>query len=401
MLNDDTALEGMADELAAVAVCIAQHTGRFLELLGELDRAGFHAQEGYCTMADWLAFRVQMKPGTAREHLRVARALLELPKTLAALKAGTLSFSQVRAITRVADAESEAALIATARHATAAQLERIVAGVHRAGKDDPRERIEARREARLFFDDDGMLVVRARLAPEEGAVFLRAMDEARRQLWERPEQADRPVEQARVDAFALIAERALGGTARTSGDRAMVVIHVDEEVLRSDATGESRIVDAAGVSAETSRRLSCDASLVAVSPDGSFGRRTRTIGAALRRALDARDEGRCRFPGCSCRVVDAHHVVHFAKGGATELSNLTSLCRRHHVRVHEGGYRVEMVHGEPRFFAPNGKEVRVLAPDARPELRLSAEEVARHRLTLSSRWDGARPDYAEIVATLC
>jgi len=99
--------------------------------------------------------------------------------------------------------------------ATAAQLERILAGVHRAGAPDGRARIEARRSAELFFDEDGMLVVRARLAPEEGATLLRAMDEARRELWERPDAAERPVEQARADAFALIADKALGATARS------------------------------------------------------------------------------------------------------------------------------------------------------------------------------------------
>ena len=121
-----------------------------------------------------------------------------------------VSFSQVRAITRVADADSEAALLETAKYATAAQLERIVAGVHGAGADaaDERTRIEGRRCAQLFFDEDGMLVVRARLAPEEGAVLLRAMEAARKDLWER-DGAERPTEQQRADAFALIADRSL------------------------------------------------------------------------------------------------------------------------------------------------------------------------------------------------
>src|SRR5512134_3800792 len=156
MLND-VSTETLADELAAVAVHIAQHTGRFLELLAELESREIHAHHGFRTMADWLAFRVQMNAGTAREHQRVARALVGLPKTLAALQAGVVSYSQVRAITRVAEAHTEAAILETARHATAAQLERILAGVHSAGAPDGRARIEARRSAELFFDEDGML----------------------------------------------------------------------------------------------------------------------------------------------------------------------------------------------------------------------------------------------------
>jgi hypothetical protein len=201
-----------------------------------------------------------------------------------------------------------------------------------------------------------------------------------------------------VDAFALIADKALGGKPRSGGDRQLVVVHVDEAVLRSpEVSGESRMADAAGVPAETSRRLACDASVV---EDG--GRRTRTIRAALRRALERRDLGRCRFPGCSCRIVDAHHVEHWANGGATELGNLCSLCRRCHRRVHEGGYRVEMVDGEPRFFRPDGRAIAAVPPPSPPraELRLDASQIAADRLTLVSRWDGARPDYAEVVATL-
>jgi len=402
MLND-VSTETLADELAAAAVRIAQHTGRFLELLAELERREIHAHHGFRTMADWLAFRVQMNAGTAREHLRVARALVGLPKTLAALAAGVVSYSQVRAITRVAEAHTEAAILETARHATAAQLERILAGVHRAGARDGRARIEARRSAELFFDEDGMLVVRARLAPEEGATLLRAMDEARRELWERPDAAQRPVEQARADAFALIADKALGATARSGGERQMIVVHVDEEVLRSpDSSGESRIGDK-GVPAETARRLACDSSVIEVAAAGEVGRRTRVVRAALRRALAVRDEGRCRFPGCSCRVVDAHHVVHFANGGATELTNLVSLCRYHHTFVHEGGYRIEWIGHEPRFIRPDGRPVPTAPPPgpSQPERRLGAEEVAAHRLTLASRWDGSRVDYAEVVASLC
>ena len=103
------------------------------------------------------------------------------------------------------------------------------------------------------------------------------------------------------------------------------------------------------VSAETSRRLACDASVVVLheGADGSaldVGRKTRSIPPAIRRALNARDTG-CRFPGCTARHCDAHHLVHWADGGRTSLDNLVLLCRRHHRLLHEGGYRIE---GEQR-----------------------------------------------------
>jgi hypothetical protein len=99
---------------------------------------------------------------------------------------------------------------------------------------------------------------------------------------------------------------------------------------------------AVDVSAETSRRISCDASVVLMryGSDGAVldvGRKTRTVPPSIRRALQARDRS-CRFPGCTARRCDAHHVEHWMDGGATSLDNLVHLCRRHHRAVHEGGF---------------------------------------------------------------
>jgi hypothetical protein len=113
------------------------------------------------------------------------------------------------------------------------------------------------------------------------------------------------------------------------------------------------------VSAETSRRLACDASLVLMRHDANgdvltVGRKTRTIPPSIRRALAARDTS-CRFPGCTARRCDAHHVVHWADGGATSLDNLLLLCRRHHRAVHEGGFGVvRHPDGTTTFVRPDG-----------------------------------------------
>ncbi|MDT8369970.1 MAG: HNH endonuclease signature motif containing protein, partial [Longimicrobiales bacterium] len=103
------------------------------------------------------------------------------------------------------------------------------------------------------------------------------------------------------------------------------------------------------------------------------GRRTRTVSPALRRALELRDRG-CRFPGCSCRFTDAHHIVHWADGGRTDLKNLVLLCRRHHRAVHEGGMRVCLDRdGRVAFFTPRGRAVsdaprRGLPPTSEPDV---------------------------------
>jgi len=99
----------------------------------------------------------------------------------------------------------------------------------------------------------------------------------------------------------------------------------------------------ADVSAETSRRICCDAGVSVLSKDQEentldIGRKTRIIPPAMRRALKARDEN-CRFPGCTHKhYIDGHHIKHWSEGGETSLDNLVQLCRHHHRLVHEGGF---------------------------------------------------------------
>jgi 5-methylcytosine-specific restriction endonuclease McrA len=227
----------------------------------------------------------------------------------------------------------------------------------------------------MYHGDDGMLVVRGRLAPEIGAVLVQALTATREALYQRARahigdrapadvSAETPtMAQQHADALGLLAEAALhhGIEPGTPGERYQVVVHVDAPVLaESDAPGESALEHGGRVSAETSRRLACDASRV-VMQHGRDGRvvevaaRTRTIPPALRRALDHRDRG-CRFPGCGSRFGQGHHIRHWARGGPTKLSNLVLLCRRHHRTVHEEGYRVDrQPDGELQFRQPDGR----------------------------------------------
>ncbi len=159
------------------------------------------------------------------------------------------------------------------------------------------------------------------------------------------------------------------------------------------------------ISAETARRLACDASTVEMQhgPGGEIlavGRRTRTISPALRRALNARDR-QCRFPGCRNVRVDAHHVSHWAHGGATALDNLVLLCRRHHRAVHEEGFRVTLdAAGNVEFVRPDGRPLpeapappdwtgRPLAP---VRARLERDGVSIDPDTLTPDWRGERLD---------
>src|SRR5438093_1409997 len=167
------------------------------------------------------------------------------------------------------------------------------------------------------------------------------------------------------------------------------------------------------VSAETSRRLACDASRVVMqhARDGRIvevAAKSRTIPPALRRALHHRDRG-CRFPGCGVRLGQGHHIRHWAQGGPTTLSNLAMLCRRHHRAVHEEGYQVaRQADGQLQFRRPDGH----LFPEVPPPIVISYDALralrARnktaglvlHSHTLTPGWLGERLDVGYAIDVL-
>src|SRR5213594_3507403 len=323
---DTLALDRLGDEIAELSAHLDAATARLLDLIREFDaREGWNT--GFRSCAAWLSWRVGLDLGAARERVRVARALGTLPRLAQALARGELSYAKVRALTRVATPETEARLVAVGRAGTAEQVERIVRGWRRV------DRIaEAREEARrhqsralhVYPDEDGMVIIRGRLAPEVGAVLVQALTAAREAVYRtRGVSAETPtMVQQQADALALLAETALhhGIDPGAPGERYQVVVHVDADVLAdADQPGQSVLEDGARVPAGTSQRLACDASRVVMrhGRDGhvvEVAARTRTIPPALRRALHHRDRG-CRFPGCGVRFGQGHHIRHWAQGG--------------------------------------------------------------------------------------
>jgi len=427
---DTHSLDSLGDEIADLSVHLDAATARLLDLIREFDaRGGWN--NGFSSCAAWLSWRVGLDIGAARERVRVAHALETLPRLAQALARGELSYAKVRALTRVATPETEERLLAVGRAGTADHVERIVRGWRRMDrKAEAQEdaRRHARRELYMYQGDDGMVVIRGRLAPEVGAVLAQALAAARETLYQRTRtqpgavsSPDVPAEtptmpQQQADAMGLLAETALhhGIDPGSPAERYQVVVHVDAPVLEDpDAPGQSALEDGARVSAETSRRLACDASRVLMQ-HGREGRvvevaaRTRTIPPALRRALQHRDRG-CRFPGCGSRFGQGHHIHHWARGGPTTLSNLAMLCRRHHRAVHEEGYQVDrQPDGQLRFRRPDGQ----LLPEVprSPEVagdpvqavraRNEAEGLVLHARTAMPGWMGERLNVAWAIDVL-
>jgi 5-methylcytosine-specific restriction endonuclease McrA len=362
--NPAADLDRLGDEIAELSAHLEAATARLLDLIREFDaRGGWNT--GFRSCAAWLSWRVGLDPGAARERVRVARALETLSLLAQALARGELSYAKVRALTRVATPETEARLLGVGRAGTAVHVERIVRGWRRV------DRLAEAREA---------------------------------------------AGQHKSRALSVLAETALHHELDPGapGERYQVVVHVDAAVLADpDQPGQSVLEEGARVSAETSRRLACDASRVVMRHDEAgrlldVGARTRTIPPALRRALHHRDRG-CRFPGCGGRFTQGHHIRHWAQGGPTTLSNLALLCRRHHRAVHEEGYQVAREpDGVLCFRRPDGR----LLPEVPPPAPVPADpvnalrathEVQRLRLharTMCAGWLGERLDVGWAIDVL-
>ncbi len=354
---------------------------RWLLMVGEFDRREAWEPWGLRSCAHWLSWRCGVALNAARERVRVARRLVELPLITAAFSQGELSYAKVRALTRVANEANEPELVEVARTATASQLERIVRTYRKAQIQEElveaNDRHQARR-ARWYWDDDGSFVLSARLSPEDGALVLAALEAGR--TTDMPPAASTadvsaetsPAAVRNADALVGAARLALSAVEHNDGGDApcQVVLHVDAPVLAAaDTEGRCYLENGPSLPPETARRLSCDAEVIAVIHERDHaspldvGRKTRRVSRALRRALRVRDGG-CRFPGCSNRrFVDAHHIVHWLRGGETTLANLALLCRRHHRLVHEEGYGLTVAgDGVFVFTRPDGEPV----PDAPP-----------------------------------
>jgi hypothetical protein len=429
-------------------------THRWLHLIAEFDRRNGWSDGSTHSCAHWLNWKCGLDIGAAREKVRVAHALEGLPLIDAAMGRGELSYSKVRALTRVASPATEEILVNVALHGTTHHVESLVRQFRRVQEVEELSR-EARQHAgrRLtyFHDDDGSLVVKLQLPAESGAQLLKALDAAMIDVplpWhcqdhlhvspETPETRERSTSHTcfiddlpspsarRADALVVLAESFLkhGAEALSGGDRHQIVVHVDAESLATREAGRCEIEDGPAVPVETARRMACDTSIVRIVEDAQgepldVGRKTRSIPPALRRALKSRDQG-CVFPGCTHkRYVDGHHIHHWAEGGATNLSNLVSLCRFHHRAVHEGGLRVERLDdGAWHFIKRSGDALEGCAPGrTRPLWGLARGDIAREDLarlvaahrecglhiddrTAATRWRGERMDHGLAIDLL-
>ena len=431
-----TRLNHLADNITELVAHLDAGTFQLLQLICEFDKEEGWDGTGIRSCAHWLNWKCGMSLGSARERVRVARALPGLPEISAAFCNGKVSYSKVRAMTRVATAKNETALLQVALHGTASHVEtqvrlyRKTKRIEALGEENLRH---GHRELIWHIDDEGYWVFKGRFTPEQGALLQKALEAAGDQLFEEQQNVPaevameiernipldsttpEPVSQKRADALARVVEGFLAsaGSDQSGGDKYMINIHTDIETLKDNGSGaEAELEDRSHVAAETCRRLACDCAKVHWHEDSqgeplNIGRKTRSIPPAIRRALKRRDQG-CRFPGCTCsRFVDAHHIQHWADGGETCMDNLVLLCRTHHRLVHEAGYGVHFEAGEGAVFSLPGGKVIPQGPDTRSRGNVFAITSGNHKNGLNikpetsvSEWHGEQMDNGVAVDML-
>ncbi len=316
---------------------------------------GLHRHFGYASFYEYAERVLGYTPGVVRERMRVADALVGLPKLCAAMTAGDVVYSAARELTRVATAANEDAWLAATARASVRDIEDMVAGRRRGDPPDAPPDPAARLHERRFLLTGAVLgtyiAARARLETACG----------------------HPLTDSEV--LDALCAASLAGTAATDPATRQPPYQI---AITRCADCARAWVDAAGQSIELSAtelaRASCDAELLGRVDGEAPPRATKTIPPRIRRAVLRRDRGRCRVPGCkNARFVDVHHVVPRGKGGDHTPSRLAAMCSAHHQAAHDGRLKVDLdKRGRLRVAHADGRPYgsqpppRVVAPGEAP-----------------------------------
>jgi hypothetical protein len=456
-------LDELGERIVNMAGRLAAATPRWLVLVAEFDARQGYLGLGLASSAQWLTHACGIAHRTAVEHVRVGRALALYPRLAAEMGAGRLSYSQVRAISRVVEpvtpAEPSASgkpadagepalvddLVEVARHGTVAQLEVLVRGLRTVDDNDqPTGATGPVEFVTRSWTADSRWRLGARLDPERGAVVDAAVEAIARA--EGISAADALVRLAEI-ALAALADAETSPRGLRGDERAAVVIHLDAAQLPAPAVPDAHDGPAADVelrrgatmpddtapgevprSAERGRRrpygriaggpglpdrviarLVCAGRVRTVIGDGAsnlfdVGRSHRLVTDRQYRALLMRQHGQCAHPGCpNTKNLHAHHRIHWLRGGRTDLDNLLLLCERHHVAHHDGVFQIlALGAGRFRFVTADGRD---LSTPTRPEPGQDTGPIEDDHPNIApdaatTRWDGQRLDRPYAISVL-
>lgn len=381
--TEDLTTDEIGARLVGYAGQMAALTARFLELLAEFDRRGGWGGEGIMSCAHWLSWRTGLAIRTAQDHLRIAHALPELPLLRQAFSEGRLSYSKVRALTRVATPEREEELLHVALSATASQVERLVRSIRNIDRHrDESECGTIDSSSSWSWNLDGSLSVTLRLSPLDGARFLAGVVRAEYERTRTAGDPDLITEPAPGEDTSDVAEKPPGhpGSADlwrnvpsdiapavvAMGDTMQTVIaapefipgaelvvhthddadpHLDDGPALEDVDVDEAACGGAVRKVKHARKRGGTRAVVL-----NYGRKRRMPTRKLMRVLFERDRC-CQHPGCGrTRHLHAHHVTFWSQNGTTDPDNLILLCSAHHRALHRGEFAITALGGQQFSF---------------------------------------------------
>ena len=315
--------------------------------------------DGSNTPIDWIRHNCQMGSYAAAERVCVGEQISVLPRTIEAMEKGEIGFAHLALLARTANAllESETsrgfeetALLAQATDVSVSRFRHICH--HARHVDDPAgytadevDAVEARK-LEINSGEDGWVFVRGILDSAGGAVLRTALEPlATRSGADDDRHRGRRLADALVEMAMLTLDS--GRLPQRASQPAHLQVTTSLETLLGMAGAPAAELECSlPISAQMVERLACDSTVtrVLLGADSAIvdvGRSRRVVPGSTRRALNVRDK-RCQWPGCerppsSCA---AHHMVHWCRGGQTNLADLALLCHRHHWMVHEGGWQI-------------------------------------------------------------
>ena len=360
-------ISDIGKRLKALSQDISSLNADLLELLVRYDELKGWESSGSKHCAAWMNYELGISPQLAWEYLRVGKQLRLLPTTQALFRAGKLSWSKVRLITRVADADNEKTLCHSALDASVDEVQRLCCGYRWKDDNDDgsgnneKDRALKQHETRSLTwkqNSIGSTRIQLVLPPEVAQAFLNSVEHSLNQIDDSGSQitdSESTMSQRRADAAVLMAESSLqnAGQSIATADRYQVIVSVDKSALQTQTPEKRPTVSGSNpIARETAQRIACDCSVSTNTTSNGepvdIGRKSRIWPTAMARAIKERDQ-HCQFPGCSqTQHLQIHHIKHWADGGSTSVDNAVCLCSGCHVKVHEGGYKIQRVENNPQ-----------------------------------------------------
>ena len=357
-LDPDVDLEtlstGAIMELAAASSRrIAREKARFIKYMRVIEKREGWRAEGATSQEAWMVERCGISRASARSYAHVGEQLEDCPHLTAGLSSGDLTFDKVAAVVDVATPANDQELADLALECTVRQLQEVA----RTERGASRSRAETDHESRSVRFNDDCYTVTAQLPPESYAEVKSRLETGARAL---PSDGETRWDQRLCDVYVKIFGS--GHTGPQGWSPYVVVVHAPLETLADESSELAGELERDGlISADTVRRLACDATLI-VALDDELGHtmyegRARRFPSGPQRREVMRRDRHCRFPGCAnVTFTNVHHIKPWGSGGRTDLENLVLMCQHHHYRLHSSGWSMTgNANEELTLVAPTGR----------------------------------------------